>query len=98
MNDTNTDQTINAWLQTIADILLRAFIVGFGFLLLSTGAILLLGDFVLDMQTNLFDISAEQASFITLFLLGAFELSIFAFFLIPYIAIRWTLARRAHQA
>ena len=95
MENTDTNKTIDAYLEAVGDVLLRSFFVGFGLLLFSSFGYMVIGtEIASEVGENIFGISAENFTLMNVFGIMMFELVVFGFFLCPYIAIRWTLARR----
>jgi len=74
----------------MAGFFLRGFIYGVVLLILWFLLYLLVGDWVLDIHSSMFEIARpdfEKMNYFGMFLL---KLAVFMFFLIPYLAIRFT--------
>jgi len=95
MDKADTNRTNDAYLEVVGDVLLRAFILGFGLLILSSFAYILIGNEIAsEVGEGILGISAENFTNMNFFGMMMFKMVLFGFFLLPYIAIQWTLARR----
>jgi len=82
--------------QLIARILIRAFAVGFIFLVIWFISFLLAKDMAFRIHGGLFSITMEQIYLINYIGMGLFKLFLFSVFLIPYVAIRWAMKGKTH--
>jgi len=81
----------HAPLDLAARIFIRAFAVGCGLLALSTGLVLLLGNTIHQIHGQFFALTAGQIDLAIYAWLGTMKILVIVLFLIPYLAIRWTL-------
>ncbi len=77
----------------IASVLIRCFWIGVAVLVIWTSAMLLAGESISLLQSQWFDITPQQASAIIYAGLAFFKLGVVGLFLVPYLAIRWTVSR-----
>jgi hypothetical protein len=80
-------------LETIAQVLLRCTVLGFGLLLLWFGAYLLIGDLIYQLHGNMFGLSQHELDVIHYCGMGLVKLFVFVFFLFPWIAIKLVLSK-----
>ena len=74
--------------QTLATILLRSFLFGLAFLLLWFLLYLIAPGWMFEMNARWFNIGKRDFDLINYFGMGFVKISIFLFFLLPYLAIR----------
>ena len=84
-------QSTRDFFDSLANILLRCWIIGFGLLLLSLVVFLLTGKIIDDIHGRLFGLSPHELDLIIYCGLGLFKLFVLIFFLLPWIAIRLVL-------
>ena len=84
----NEASNINDFLDTVARILIRCFILGILIGLFGAGFLVLAGDFVYDIHSKLIPISRLQFNCIHYGLFAMLKTAILYLFLIPYIAIK----------
>lgn len=77
-------------------VLLRCILLSFGFLLIWG----LLSMFVLpklplvyELHASLFGVTKEQVNLLNYSLIGLFKMAVFFFFVIPWLALRWTRSK-----
>ncbi len=80
-----------ATLDTIADILLRCFIITVGAMLFTWAVSLALGDFIYSIYAQLIDITAKEFDLFFLYVMTFMKGLNVLFFLFPFIAIKWYL-------
>jgi len=85
-----TDNTKNT-LNIIATLFLKAFIIGFLFMLLSFAIMFCCKDWAFSIHQNLFDIPRAQLEVIAYSSFGFLKILIFVLFLIPFLAIKSVL-------
>ncbi len=85
----------NDLLEAIAKILLRCFVLGYCFLILWFAAYLLAGDLIYRLNGSLFGVSQHEINLMHFFGIALVKVSLFVFFLFPYVAIRLVLRSRA---
>jgi len=76
------------FLQTLATILIRSFLFGLAFLLLWFLLYLIAPGWMFDTNAKWFNIGKRDFDLINYFGIGFVKISIFLFFLFPYLAIR----------
>ena len=79
---------ITEWLEVIAKILLRCWIVGFLLMLFSFAVFMLTGEIIHDIHGKMFGLSPHELDLIMYCGLGFFKLFVFIFFLFPWLSIR----------
>ncbi|MBU0505171.1 MAG: DUF6868 family protein [bacterium] len=82
-----TDNTKNT-LNLIATLLLKSFIIGFLFMMLSFVLMFCCKDWAFNIHQNLFAVTRSQLEVIAYCSFGFLKILIFVFFLIPYLAIK----------
>lgn len=80
---------------TLAKVLARCTILGFLLLLFWFGAIMLAGDLVYGVHGSMFGLSPHELHVIHYCGMGLTKLAVGCFFLIPWVAIRLVLEKRA---
>jgi len=85
------DERLRAQADFVASVLLRSFALGMALMLLWLGVFLFGMDMVVAIHGRLFGVTREQLVILNYGGMGLFKLVLFAAFLIPYAAIRWTL-------
>ena len=78
----------------ISQVLFRAFVVGFGLLILSMLPVLLLTDQIYAIHSSMIDIPRPMYNALMFEWLGHMKLLLVMLFLLPAIAIRWTLKKQ----
>lgn len=86
----------DVFLQTVATILLRSFLIGLAFLLLWLLLYLIAPSWMFEMNTRWFDIGKREFDLINYYGIGFVKISILLFFLFPYLAIR-SLSRKKEK-
>lgn len=86
----------DVFLQTVATILLRSFLIGLAFLLLWLLLYLIAPSWMFEMNTRWFDIGKRESDLINYYGIGFVKISILLFFLFPYLAIR-SLSRKKEK-
>jgi len=86
------------FLQTLATILLRSFLIGLAFLLLWFLLYLIAPRWMFEMNARWFDISKRDFDLINYFGMGFVKISIFLFFFFPYLAIRSMLRKNERKS
>ena len=86
------------WLDLVAKVLLRCFILGCMLLLVWAGLFLLAGDFMFQLHRQLFGLTQHEMALIHYCGIALVKVLVLLFFLFPYIAIRLVLRkqRRSH--
>ena len=74
----------------VEGVLLRCFIIGFVVLIIWFVFFLVARGFIYDVHGSMFEITDRQFEVIHYCGMGLLKLFIFVFFLVPYIAMRWT--------
>jgi hypothetical protein len=87
----NIDPNTRNTLELVASIMIRAFALCVVFLSLVFVVILVCGDLIYPLHNSLFQITRLEFNVEIYSWLGSFKLAAFVLFLIPYLAIRWTL-------
>ena len=87
-----TDSTRD-FLDTLAQILLRCWIISFALLLFSFVVFMLTGEIIDDIHGKMFGLSAHELDLIIYCWMGLFKLFVFIFFLIPWLAIKLVLRK-----
>ncbi len=82
-------------LEILAKILLRCTVFGFVLLLFWFGIYMSLGDLVYDLHGQMFGLSQHELNLIHYCGMGFVKLSVFVFFLFPWLAIKLVLRNTA---
>jgi len=85
------DERLRAQAELAASVLLRCFALGIALMLFWLAFVLVGTDLAVAIHGRLFSVTREQFIMLNYVGMGLFKLFIFAVFLIPYVAIRWTL-------
>jgi Family of unknown function (DUF6868) len=80
---------------TLAKILLRCFVLGYVLLLLWAVVYLFAGVLIYGIADKLFGLTRHEADLINYCGMALVKCAVILLFLIPYIAIRWTLRQRS---
>ena len=83
-----TNERNDAFLQTVATVLLRSFLLGLAFLLLWFLLYLIVPGWMFEMNARWFNIGKRDFDLINYFGIGFLKISILLFFFIPYLAIK----------
>ena len=86
------------FLQTLATILIRSFLIGLAFLLLWFVLYLIAPGWMFEMNAKWFDIGKSDFDLINYYGIGFVKISILLFFFFPYLAIRSMLRRKARKS
>jgi hypothetical protein len=86
------------FLQTLATILLRSFLLGLAFLLLWFVLYLIAPGWMFEMNARWFNIGKRDFDLINYFGIGFVKISILLFFLFPYLAIRSKLRKKERKS
>ena len=89
----NNEQS-DIFLQRLAAILIRSFLLGLAFLLLWFLFYLIAPGWMFEMNARWFSIDKRDFDLINYFGMGFVKISIFLFFFFPYLAIKWTLRKK----
>jgi hypothetical protein len=81
-------------LESISQVLWRAFILGYVVLLIWFVAYALPGSPLCSIHDTFFGLSPHECSLLTYGGMGLFKIAILVCFLIPWVAIRWALRKR----
>lgn len=84
---------IKDWMETIAKILIRSFILGYVLLLIWVGFYLFGSEICFRITTKIFAITRSQFDLMNYYGIVFVKVCVFLFFLIPYISIRLVLAK-----
>jgi hypothetical protein len=84
----------DVFLQTLAAILIRSFLLGLAFLLLWFLLYVIVPGWMFEMNARWFNIDERDFELINYFGMGFVKLSVIIFFLFPYLAIKWTLRNK----
>lgn len=87
------DDRTRATAKLISSVLLRAFLLGFGLLLVAAFPTVLLTDQLYALHSSLIDVPRPQYNAYLFAWLGDMKMLLFIFFLLPALAIRWTLQK-----
>jgi hypothetical protein len=79
------------FLESLARVLLRCWVLGFVLLFISLGAMMLAADFSYRLQGNLFGVTKHELELIFYCGLGLLKLLVLVFFFIPWLSIRFVL-------
>jgi hypothetical protein len=82
-------------LNTVADVLLRCWILGTVFLLIWFGATLLIGKWIYDLHGSMFGLSRHEIDLVFYCGMGLLKLVVVTGFFIPWLAIKMVLKRGA---
>jgi hypothetical protein len=93
----NTERN-DIFLQTLATILLRSFLIGLAFLLLWFLLYLIAPGWMFEMNAKWFDIGKRDFDLINYYGIGFVKISILLFFFFPYLAIRSMLRRKERRS
>jgi hypothetical protein len=85
--------SIRDLLGTLAQILLRCWLISFVLAMFSFVVFTLAGDIIDEMHGKMFGLSSHELDLIIYCGLGLFKLFVFIFFLIPWLAIRLVLRK-----
>ncbi len=88
----------DAFLQTVATILLRSFLFGLAFLLLWFVLYLIAPGWMFEMNARWFNIGKRDFDLINYFGMGFVKVSILLFFFFPYLAIRSMLRKNGKKS
>jgi hypothetical protein len=84
----------DTFFQRLATILIRSFLLGLAFLLLWFLFYLIVPGWMFEMNVRWFRIDKRDFDLVNYFGMGFAKISIFLFFLFPYLAIKWTLRKK----
>ncbi|MFA5026579.1 MAG: DUF6868 family protein [Candidatus Methylomirabilota bacterium] len=90
----NTRDTVTELLDRLSRVLLGAFGLGMLLLLVWVAVFALLGEFVYTLHGSFFAISRAHFDAIHYAGIACVKVSLFLFFLFPYLALRWELRRQ----
>jgi hypothetical protein len=93
----NTERN-DIFLQTLATILIRSFLIGLAFLLLWFLLYLIAPGWMFEMNAKWFDIGKRDFDLINYYGIGFVKISILLFFFFPYLAIRSMLRRKERKS
>jgi hypothetical protein len=93
----NSEQN-DIFLQKLAAILIRSFLLGLAFLLLWFLFYLIAPGWMFEMNARWFTIDKRDFDMINYFGIGFVKISIILFFFFPYLAIKWTLRKKRGNA
>jgi hypothetical protein len=88
-------ENIRATVELVGDILFRAFVVGYVFLIVVGLPLLFLEDQVYSIHTLFMEMSKADHTLMMLTWMGNVKSLLFVFLLFPWLAIRWTLKKAA---
>ena len=97
MTNENAERN-DIFLQTLATILIRSFLFGLAFLLLWFVLYLIAPGWMFEMNARWFNIGKRDFDLINYFGIGFVKISIFLFFLFPYLAIRSMLRKEERKS
>ncbi len=86
------------FLQTLATILIRSFLVGLAFLLLWFLLYLIVPGWMFETNAKWFNIGKRDFELINYFGMAFVKISIFLFFFFPYLAIKSMLRRKERKS
>jgi len=78
-------------LDVVARVLLWCFLIGILLLLFWFGCFVLVGDLIHGIHAKMFDLSKHEFDMMNYYGMAYLKLSVFLFFLIPYLAVRLAL-------
>jgi hypothetical protein len=87
----------DVFLQTLATVLLRSFLLGLAFMLLWFLLYLIAPGWMFEMNARWFNIGKRDFELINYFGIGFVKISILLFFFFPYLAIRSMLRKRRRK-
>ncbi len=87
----NASTNLENVLAVIARAFLWCFVLGFVFLMLAFAIYFVAGDWAYGIHSQLYDISEHEFSLIFYVALAWLKMTVFVFFLLPYLALRLTL-------
>jgi len=90
----NDPQQNDVFFETLARVLIRAFLLGAVLLMVWLFGILIGGDFTYAMHSQWFEISRHDFDVMNYYGMALLKTSLLVFFLLPYISIRWVLWRK----
>jgi hypothetical protein len=93
----NTERN-DIFLQTLAAILIRSFLIGLAFLLLWFLLYLIAPGWMFETNAKWFNIERRDFDLINYFGMGFVKISILLFFFFPYLAIRSMLRRKKRKS
>ena len=97
MTNQNTERN-DIFLQTLATILIRSFLIGLAFLLLWFLLYLVAPGWMFETNAIWFNIGKRDFDLINYFGMGFVKISILLFFFFPYLAIRSMLRRKERKS
>lgn len=89
----NDSLEINSLLEVLSKILVRCFIIGIVFLLFWFCVFSIGGDMAYGIHSRCFDLSRQNFDLMNYYGMAFLKMSIFLFFLFPYISIRLILTK-----
>jgi hypothetical protein len=89
-----TNERNDVFLQTVATVLLRSFLIGLAFLLLWFLLYLIAPGWMFDMNARWFNIGKRDFDLINYFGIGFLKISILLLFFIPYLGIKSIIRKR----
>lgn len=84
---------MSEWLEVVAKILLRCWIIGILLMLFSLAVFMLTGEIIYDVHGKMFGLSPHELDLIMYCGLGLFKVFVLIFFLFPWIALRLVLRK-----
>jgi hypothetical protein len=84
---------VTEWLEVVAKILLRCWIIGFLLMLFSFVVFVLTGEIIHEIHGKMFGLSPHELDLIMYCGLGFFKLFVLIFYLFPWLAIRLVLRK-----
>jgi hypothetical protein len=84
---------VTEWLEVVAKILLRCWIMGFLLMLFSFVVFVLTGEIIHEIHGKMFGLSPHELDLIMYCGLGFFKLFLLIFYLFPWLAIRLVLRK-----
>ena len=92
------NENTRATVELVGDILFRGFVVGYLFLMIVGLPVLFWDDGIYSIHSLFMDVPKVDHTVMMVTWLGNVKALIFVFFLIPWLAIRWTLKKSAASA
>ena len=89
------NENTRATVELVGDILFRGLVVGFVFLMIVGLPVLFLDEPIYSIHSLFMDVSKADHVLMMVTWLGNVKALLFVFFLIPWLAIRWTLKKSA---
>ena len=86
-------EDIATWLDAIARVLLRCFVLGYVLLLIWVGVYLLAGDLLYRVNGSLFGVTKHEMDLMHFYGIVFVKCCVLLFFLFPYVAIRLVLRK-----